>query len=389
MGTDAALPQEPRTRAELDPEAWAGDGADLTPVEAGLHAHDREVARWLDAYRADVLIPLRHGDVQVGAVVARGPAPDVTLDEATRDHLGRVAARAAVALTNACHTEDLDRRASTLEQVALERTSALASALEDLKARQAALVQAERQSSLALLVAGVSHEINNALNVISGNVPTLERYARTYEELLERCHAVGAVVPAEGQPRLAAARTGVTGAVAAVGAAARRARAIVEDLRRFARPDETARTRVDLREGLDSTLSLLASLLGERIRVERKGGEAAWVDGFPAALNHVFLNVLLNAAQAITEAGGEGTIEIVVGGDDEVVEVAICDSGPGVAEADRERVFEPFYSTRGATGLGLTVSRQIVERHGGTIVMAGTTARIRLPRARDPAGDAS
>jgi signal transduction histidine kinase len=97
--------------------------------------------------------------------------------------------------------------------------------------------------------------------------------------------------------------------------------------------------------------------------------------------------VLLNAAQAIFQGGGRGIITIEVGADAEAVEVAISDSGPGVPEGERERVFEPFYSTRGATGLGLTVSRQIVERHRGTILVDGAQAaargaavRIRVPR---------
>jgi signal transduction histidine kinase len=378
------LPSEAITRAELDPEAQGPDAFELGPMEAQLLAADRVAARWLDAYGADVLVPLRHGGVQIGALLARAASREVTLDEAARAHLGRIAARGSVAFTNACLTEDLDRRSATLEQAVEERTSALARAIDELKARQAALVQAEKQSSLGLLVAGVSHEINNALNFIYGNLPTLEKYARVYDDLLARARAAGAVLVADTETRVEAARQGLGTALAAVAEAARRARQIVDDLRRFARHDEAERKAADVREGLDSTLNLLRDVLGERVRVERRYADVPPVECFPAALNHVFLNVLVNAAQAID---GDGQVTIDVAADPDAILVRVSDTGQGVPAGERERVFEAFHSTRGAAGLGLTVSRQIVERHGGTISLAsvddrdggGAAVTIRIP----------
>jgi signal transduction histidine kinase len=111
--------------------------------------------------------------------------------------------------------------------------------------------------------------------------------------------------------------------------------------------------------------------------------------GWASALNHVFLNVLLNAAQALGsqhKASADGRIHISAGARDDVLEIVISDSGPGVPEAEREKVFQAFYSTRPrAAGLGLAVSRQIVVRHGGSIRLdhdpeiGGARVTIALP----------
>lgn len=371
------LPTEPLARAELDPE-------EPQPL-------DRACEKLLLKYRADAIVPMRHGATQIGAILARatdGGGADLTLDEEQRELLGRLGARAAVVFTNATLYDALERRSAGLEREVQVRTRKLADAVEQLKAAQARLVQAERQSSLGLLVAGVSHEINNALNFIFGNLPMLAKYAETYDELLRRAAAAGVAPPPELERRAAAARAALGPALAAIEDAARRARQIVDDLRRFARHDEAERKVADIREGLESTLNLLGAELRGRIRIERRyDPDVPLVDCFPAALNHVFLNVLLNAAQAID---GEGTIRIDVRRDGgERVLVAIADSGRGVAAEDRERVFEPFFTTRKrAAGLGLAVSRQIVDRHGGRIALEGnpdgrgSVVSITLPTSR-------
>jgi signal transduction histidine kinase len=353
VSLELGVPREPCARGELEPEVFAAD---------------RDAAALLDAYDADALLPLRHGDAVVGVIAARGHGRRVLmLDERTRDGLARLADRAAVGFINAALEEALARRSARLAEEVAERTRELAQAVDDLKAAQAQLVQAERQSSLGVLVAGVSHEINNALNFIFGNLPVLAKYVDDYADLLARASAAGAGPRPETLRRAEDARQKLPGMLAGIEEAAHRARAIVGDLRRFARADDAERRATDIREGLESTLNLLGPELDGRVEVRCElAPDLPAVDGYPAALNHVFLNVLLNASQAVG-AGGRITVRARRAGDGRV-EIAITDTGAGVPDDARERVFEPFYTTRpGAAGLGLTVSRQIIARHGGAI----------------------
>jgi signal transduction histidine kinase len=382
-------PESATARGDLDPEAVTTPGAT-----------DRLVARWLDAFAGDVIVPMWHAGDLVGLMAARrrgalAGSAGVSLSEPERAFLERLAAHAAVAFTNAILHQDLSRRSADLEREVAERTRVLESALEDLKAAQATLVQAEKQSALGILVAGVSHEINNALNFIYANLPVLAKYAETYTEILERGRAVGAEIAPGLLSEARDSRRRMIEDVEALGGAARRGRAIVDDLRHFARHDEAERKRVDVREGLASTLNLLGPELRGRIVVERRFEAAPplVIDCFPAALNHVFLNVLLNAVHAVAGAGSiviDATLAAGGGGDDAAV-ITITDDGSGVPSDILPRVFEPYFSTRPrAAGLGLAVSRQIVGRHGGTISLgpapAGRGARvtITLPAAGPP-----
>jgi two-component system NtrC family sensor kinase len=234
-------------------------------------------------------------------------------------------------------------------------------------------------------VAGVSHEINNALNFISGNLPMMEAYADDYADFYARAEGGGGRPRPEAVRHAREARAHLPRALAAIDGAAARARGIVADLRRFARREDDERCTLDVREGLESTLHLLTPEWGARIAVERRIAEPLpGVSGWPSALNHVFLNVLLNASQAIR---GQGRIVVTAAPDGAgQLTIAISDSGPGVPPGERERVFQAFYTTRSrAAGLGLAVSRQIVDRHGGSISMGadpetqGARVTIKLP----------
>src|SRR5262249_13355605 len=157
----------------------------------------------------------------------------------------------------------------------------------ELKTAQARLVEAERSSSLGLLVAGVSHEINNALNIIHANLPTLQAYSQRYDALV--VHTADAEVQV--------ARVLLPDAIRALAEATRRPRAIVDDLRRFARPD-TERRLVRVQEGLDAALNLLRRRTDGRIDVARVYAGTPSVDGYPGQLNQCFFNLLLNAIEA-------------------------------------------------------------------------------------------
>jgi signal transduction histidine kinase len=328
----------------------------------------------LDRLEADALVPLVC-DRQLVAMAAIAGEALQPADDLLADELGRLGARAALAWVNARLYSEVARRSAGLEEQVGLRTAELEEALSELRNAQARLVEAERSSSLGLLVAGISHEINNALNIIHGNLPTLQRYGHLYEQLLG--HASPAAANEVGSARALLPR-----AIVELGEATRRTRAIVDDLRRFARPD-TERRLVRVQEGLDAALNLLRRRTDGRLDIARVYAGNPSVDGYPGQLNQCFFNLLLNAVEA-----ANSEIWIVLRQPDEGgVELIISDDGPGVAPDDQERIFQPFFTTKPrATGLGLAVSRSIVKRHGGTLLLSselgrGATVRLVLPAA--------
>jgi signal transduction histidine kinase len=332
----------------------------------------------LDRLGADALVPLsRDKQLQAVAIVggdALSPADDVLADE-----LRRIGHRAALAWVNARLYHEVARRSTGLEAQVRLRTVELEEALTDLKSAQARLVEAERSSSLGLLVAGVSHEINNALNIIHANLPTLIRYSQRYDSIVDEVH----------DKEVQSARTLLPYAIAALADATRRTRAIVDDLRKFARPDAERRL-VRVQEGLDAALNLLRRRTDGRLDIARVYAGTPSVDGYPGQLNQCFFNLLLNAVEA-----ARSEIWVVLRQREETggVELIISDDGEGIEPGAEERIFQPFYTTKPkAAGLGLTVSRAIAQRHGGTLTMVseeGSGAVVRLtlpPTAPDPEG---
>jgi signal transduction histidine kinase len=217
----------------------------------------------------------------------------------------------------------------------------------------------------------VSHEINNALNIIHANLPTLIRYSQRYDALVDDVK----------EPPVQEARTLLPYAVSALGEATRRTRAIVDDLRKFARPD-TERRLVRVQEGLDAALNLLRRRTDGRLDIARVYTGTPSVDGYPGQLNQCFFNLLLNAVEA---ARSEIWVVLKQREDAGGMELIISDDGEGIGLDDQERVFQPFFTTKPkAAGLGLTVSRAIVKRHGGSLTLIsdpgqGATVRVTLP----------
>ena len=355
---------EPLTLDELESR---GDVEVVLPATALLHR-----------FGASAAVPLVRQGERFGLLFVRPPRGRRLFQPHEVRFLGDLGHEAAVALVNARLFGELERRAKGLEAQVDRRTAEIARTLEDLKHAQARLVHAERMASLGLLVAGVSHEINNALNFIYGNLGTLRKYLATLgESLALRSH--GGASPAGTELALSE----LPGMVNELEERARRVRRTVEHLRRFARHDESERKRAQLHEGIEATLQLLGPTLGDRVALVQRFGDLPEIECSPGALNQVWMALLLNAAQAIPD---RGRIEVrsYTSGEDVVVEVE--DSGTGMAPEVRARAFDPFFTTRPSegSGLGLTVARTVVERHGGQIELeagasGGTLARVRLP----------
>lgn len=167
---------------------------------------------------------------------------------------------------------------------------------------------------------------------------------------------------------------------------AERIRDVVQNLRLFSRLEEAELKRVDLNEGIESTVRLLSGYYKSgRIGLIRGYGDIPLVNCYAAQLNQVWMNLLVNAAQAIGTSPGEVRIETQCEG--RTVLVSISDNGPGIPSEQLGKIFDPFFTTKPVgegTGLGLSISHGIIERHGGKIDVQsaagiGTTFIISLP----------
>jgi PAS domain S-box-containing protein len=278
--------------------------------------------------------------------------------------------------------------------------------LTEIKQLERQLLQREKMASIGQLAAGVAHEINNPMGFIHANLSQLGEYledlARVWEKLaaLRKC-----ALAATGETRAAAEE--VEGVIAEVDAefllrdfatavresleGAQRIRAIVQDLRSFAHRDSEERVHADVNKALDSTANIVWTMMKHSVALSKHYAELPPVLCFPMQLQQVFMNVLMNACQAVEERkaldGAPGEIrlrtELAEGG----VRIAVADNGIGMTPEVQRRIFDPFFTTKAVgigTGLGLSTSYQIVRRHGGRLTFesqpgVGTTFSVWLP----------
>ena len=224
----------------------------------------------------------------------------------------------------------------------------------------------ERLRALGTLVAGVAHEINNPLTYVCGNLELALRECRKL--------AGDAGVKDADLKRIDAALTG-----ARLGAD--RITSVVGALSRFSRSDEEEAEALDVHAAIEAAITLGSSTIRSRARLVREYGELPLVLGSESRLAQVFLNLLVNAAQAIPADGKDDhEIRIATGRADGMVFVEVSDTGVGIPPEIVKRVFEPFFTTKPpgeGTGLGLSISREIVTSLGGRL-----TARRREGGAR-------
>ncbi len=247
------------------------------------------------------------------------------------------------------------------------------------RAAQEQLMVSDRMASVGTLAAGVAHEINNPLAAVLGNLDFVLRG-------LSRMAAPDAppVNPAEIVEALTDARD-----------AADRVRQIVLDLKLFSRAEEEERGAVDIRRVLESSLRMAWNEIRHRARLVREYGDTPQVDANEARLGQVFLNLIVNAAQAIPEGQADDNeirVRTEVDADGRVV-VSIRDTGAGIPPEVMRRLFTPFFTTKPAgvgTGLGLSICQRLVMSIGGEIRVEsqagkGTTFRVLLPPIRGEA----
>ncbi|MBI1895271.1 MAG: hypothetical protein HYS04_01860, partial [Acidobacteria bacterium] len=226
------------------------------------------------------------------------------------------------------------------------------------------LAEAHKMASLGRLSAGIVHEINTPIGSILSNNETICRSIDALKVILGEAAANHAPPP----PKASAMLETMASLTAVDKIACERIYAIIRSLKTFARVNESDLRKVDLHELLRNTLKLSDPLYRRRINLVTDFGELPAVECYPGLLNQVFLNLIVNAAQAIE---GEGVITIRTRRERESAYVSITDTGKGIPPEVRCKIFSAGFTTKPlgeGTGLGLTITREIVEdTHGGSI----------------------
>jgi signal transduction histidine kinase len=257
-------------------------------------------------------------------------------------------------------------------------------------------------AAIGQLAAGVAHEINNPVGFINSNLNTMSGYQQDLGRLLER-YALLERAAADGEQAQAALLAEIASlkkdidlefvledsvnTIKESQEGVARIKDIVAALKDFSRLDQAELTSADIIEGLESTLKIVWNELKYKCTVVKDFGPLPHLVCHPRQLNQVFMNLLVNAAQAIEEKGEIKIATRAFEGERPHIEVQIEDTGRGIPPENLPRIFEPFFTTKPVgkgTGLGLHIAYDIVAKHGGSLSVAsevgrGTTFTISLP----------
>jgi two-component system NtrC family sensor kinase len=289
---------------------------------------------------------------------------------------------------------ELEKRTFELEA----EKKRLKEAYEKLNQMQAQLLQSEKLASLGQLSAGVAHEINNPISFIHSNLGTLSDYVGDIKTLLSKyseletalqlnkgCVELLKMIQAvKEEMGLNSVLDDFDKIISESQEGTQRVRHIIQNLKDFSHLDKGKLELADINQGIESTLNIVWNELKYKAEVIKEYGTIPKIECFPQQLNQVFMNILVNAAQAI-EAKGEIRIKTYQIGESVVVEIS--DTGVGIPKENLMHIFEPFYTTKEVgkgTGLGLSVVYGIIQRHKGEIeveskVDKGSTFRVVLP----------
>lgn len=282
--------------------------------------------------------------------------------------------------------------------------------IDDRLSLQAQLLQSEKMASIGQLAAGVAHEINNPVGYVSSNLKTLTDYQQSigqilseYRQFIDTVSGEKGSGPDRAEMDILYARIkekeseldisyileDIPGLIRESREGLDRIKKIVLDLKDFSHPGEDVLKLTDINRNLESTLNIVWNELKYKATVTKDYGELPQVNCYPQLLNQVFMNLFVNAAQAIEN---QGEIHIMTREIDPDVEIIVSDSGKGIAAENLSRIFDPFFTTKEVgkgTGLGLNVSYNIVKKHNGAIDVKsepgkGATFTIRIPVAGPP-----
>ena len=261
------------------------------------------------------------------------------------------------------------------------------------------LLQSEKMASIGQLAAGVAHEINNPVAYVNSNLTTLQVYLADMLKILSAYEQGEKETTAATQAKVSELkkkiditflREDIGKLISESVEGLQRVKSIVQDLKDFSHVGESEKQMANIEQGLDSTLNVVWNELKYKTEVIKEYGGIPEIECMPTQLNQVFMNLLINAAQAIEV---HGRITLRTGQDGENVWVEVEDTGAGIDPQNMARIFEPFFTTKPVgkgTGLGLSMSYAIVQKHSGRIELRselgkGSVFRVILPQRPLPA----
>jgi signal transduction histidine kinase/ActR/RegA family two-component response regulator len=328
-------------------------------------------------------------------------ARDVTERKHSQDLLEqRVVERTKeLKVVNRSLIEEIVKHKKTMDQLR-ESTKDLQNAHEKLKDNQAQLLQTEKMASIGQLAAGVAHEINNPMAFVMSNLGTLKEYIKTFKQIsklsTELCNKLEGKANEESLELASQLETigknqdlgyiseDVDDLLNETQEGTERVKEIVLNLKSFARIDEAEVKDADINEGILSALKMVHNELKYHCEIKTELGDIPIIQCYPGQLNQVFLNMLINASQAIKD---RGTVTLSTTKTPTHILISIKDTGCGIPEELLSKLYDPFFTTKEVgqgTGLGLSISHGIILKHGGKIeveskVGEGTCFTIFLP----------
>ncbi|MGJ7033059.1 sensor histidine kinase [Niabella hirudinis] len=295
----------------------------------------------------------------------------------------------------------LEKEVSNRTEQLQHTNEELKEAMSQIQHTQAKLVENEKMASLGQLTAGIAHEINNPINFVTSNIRPLEADVTDLQQVIRKYEALD--LAKDLPPQLADIEKYKTEIdleyvyeeigilLSGIKEGANRTSEIVKGLKSFARVDEANWKRVDINEGIDSTLLLVKNTFPQNFQLVKELGNLPLAECEPGKINQVIMNIITNAVQAIEERmredGNTGRLTIKTWEQGGTIKISIGDNGKGMTEEVRSKIFDPFFTTKdvgAGTGLGLSIVQGIIEKHNGSIQVltepgSGTTFVISLP----------
>lgn len=352
----------------------------------------------------EILKEVRHSYPDLGIIIVTGiPERDsalATISLGADGYLNKPVNRLELILSaaNVIMRRQLARQArekqEELSLLIAKKTKELQEAYDALRRSHEQILQQEKMAAIGQLAAGVAHEINNPTGFIASNLSTLDKYLNRLVEFIAQQDAL---LAAHVNPEILAQHQELRknvkidsilkDGVELIGESkegTERIKKIVQGLKNFSRKDQDKCIAANINECLDNTLDIVWNELKYKATVSKDFGELPLTYCFPQQLSQVFMNLLVNASHAIAE---KGTIVIRTWHDQDGIHVSVTDSGCGIPAENLARIFEPFFTTKElgkGTGLGMSISADIVKRHHGVIdvqseVGKGTTFVVTFP----------
>ncbi|MEG4809729.1 PAS domain S-box protein [Microcoleus sp. F8-D3] len=366
---------------------------------------EREFFRYV-GFHSLLDIPLQTSAGKIGVICCSDSTSVRCWSDGEVELLVAVGNQLAIAINQAeLYTKSVDSA-----RIAQEQAAKLEVTLCELQQAQTQLVQAEKMSSLGQMVAGIAHEINNPVSFIFGNLTYTEEYTRNLMKLVqmyrdEYPHPSPELQQAIEVLEMDFLLDDLPKMLSSMQVGATRIRDIVRSLRNFSRLDESDMKKVNIHEGIDSTLMILEhrlkvqpdSVAGTEyrrpaIQLVKEYGQLPLVECYAGLLNQVFMNIIANAIDVLQQQlENPGIIRIRTEIEGTLAVIKIADNGAGMTDRVKQRIFDPFYTTKpigSGTGMGLAISHSIiVEKHKGeikcfSVVGKGTEFIIEIPIKR-------